>query len=65
MAIENKFITIKEVAEYLGYSVGYLYKLVSKKEIPFYQPTGSKILFDKNEIEKWVKKNKSHETQRR
>lgn len=56
MAIENKFITIKEVAEYLGYSVGYLYKLVSKKEIPFYQPTGSKILFDKNEIEKWVKK---------
>jgi putative excisionase len=65
MAIENKFITIKEVAEYLGYSVGYLYKLVSKKEIPFYQPTGSKILFDKNEIEKWVKKNKCHETQRR
>ena len=58
MAIENKFITIKEVAKYLGYSVGYLYKLVSKKEIPFYQPTGSKILFDKNEIEKWVKKNK-------
>lgn len=56
MAIENKFITIKEVVEYLGYSVGYLYKLVSKKEIPFYQPTGSKILFDKNEIEKWVKK---------
>lgn len=65
MNTENKFITIKEVAEYLGYSVGYLYKLVSKKEIPFYQPTGSKILFDKNEIEKWVKKNKSHETQRR
>lgn len=65
MAIENKFITIKEVAEYLGYSVGYLYKLVSKKEIPFYQPTGSKILFDKNEIEKWAKKNKCHETQRR
>ena len=58
MAIENKFITIKEVAEYLGYSVGYLYKLVSKKEIPFYQPTGSKILFDKNEIEKWVKNGK-------
>ena len=63
MAIENKFITIKEVAEYLGYSVGYLYKLVSKKEIPFYQPTGSKILFDKEEIEKWVK-NGSHENQR-
>lgn len=58
MAIENKFITIKEAAEYLGYSVGYLYKLVSKKEIPFYQPTGSKILFDKNEIEKWVKNGK-------
>ena len=56
----NKFITIKEVAEYLGYSVGYLYKLVSKKEIPFYQPTGSKILFDKNEIEKWVKNGKNH-----
>lgn len=63
MAIENKFITIKEVAEYLGYSVGYLYKLVSKREIPFYQPTGSKILFDKEEIEKWVK-NGSHENQR-
>ena len=63
MNTENKFITIKEAAEYLGYSVGYLYKLVSKKEIPFYQPTGSKILFDKEEIEKWVK-NGSHENQR-
>ena len=63
MNMENKFLDIKEAAEYLGYSAGYLYKLASRKKIPSYQPTGNKILFDKEEIEKWVK-NGSHENQR-
>lgn len=63
MSTENKFMTIKEAAEYLGYSVGYLYKMVKNKDIPSYQPTGNKILFDKEEIEKWVKSG-SHENQR-
>lgn len=63
MNTESKFLNIKEAAEYLGYSAGYLYKLASLKKIPSYQPTGNKILFDKEEIEKWVK-NGSHENQR-
>lgn len=63
MNTESKFLNIKEAAEYLGYSVGYLYKLASRKKIPSYQPTGNKILFDKEEIEKWVK-NGNHENQR-
>lgn len=61
MNTENKFITIKEVAEYLGYSANYLYKLARSKKIPSYQPTGNKILFDKEEIEKWVK-TENHES---
>lgn len=59
--MKEKFITIKDAAKFLGFSAGYLYKMVKKKEIPYYQPTGNKILFDKEEIEKWVKNSKVSE----
>ena len=60
--MKEKFMTIKDVAKFLGFSEGYLYKLVKKKKIPYYQPTGNKILFDKEEIEKWVKNSKVSES---
>ncbi len=53
--LQNKeFLTLEESARYLSVSKSHLYKLTSKNEIPFYQPTGKKIYFKKAEIDKWI-----------
>ena len=51
---EKKYLTIAETSVYLGLAVSYLYKLTAKKEIPFYTPTGKKILFKRAELDEWV-----------
>ena len=52
--IEKEFLTTKETAAYLGMALSYLYKLTSKKSIPFYTPTGKKIYFKKSELDEWM-----------
>ena len=52
----NKFFSINETSEYLKISVNYLYKLTSKRKIPFYNPTGGKLLFKVDELDKWVER---------
>lgn len=58
-ALSKEILTIEEVSEYLNLSKSALYKLTSKKEIPFYNPGGKKIYFKKSDIENWVFNNKS------
>lgn len=52
--IEKEFLTTKEAAAYLGMALSYLYKMTSKKSIPFYTPTGKKIYFKKSELDEWM-----------
>lgn len=52
--IEKEFLTTKEAAAYLGMALSYLYKMTSKKSIPFYTPTGKKIYFKKSELDDWM-----------
>lgn len=52
----NKFLSILETSEYLKISVNYLYKLTSKRKIPFYNPTGGKLLFKVDELDRWVER---------
>ena len=52
--IEKEFLTTKEAAAYLGMALSYLYKLTSKKSIPFYTPTGKKLYFKKSELDEWM-----------
>lgn len=49
-----KYFSITETSEYLKISVNYLYKLTSKRKIPFYNPTGGRLLFKVDELDKWV-----------
>lgn len=50
----KKFLTVKEVASYLGWSESQVYKLTSANVIPFYRPHGKTIFFKKVEIEEWI-----------
>ena len=45
---------ITEAAAYLGYSVGYLYKLTSSKDIPCNKPRGT-LRFYRSELDEWIK----------
>lgn len=55
-ASEAKYLTAKQAANYLGYSIAYLYQLTCKHAIPYYNPTGRKILIKREELEAWIEK---------
>ncbi len=59
----KRWLNVKEVAEYLGYSKDRIYKIKDEhmlEGIHFYNKTG-KILFDRFAVDDWVKGNNTHE----
>ena len=50
----KEFLTLNKASEYLDLSKSALYKMTSKKEIPFYNPGGKKIYFKKEELNNWI-----------
>lgn len=57
--LSKEILTIEEVADYLNLSKSAIYKMTSRKELPFYNPGGKKIYFKRSDIENWVFSNKS------
>jgi len=53
-APQTRFCDKRELAEYLGISIYTIDAWVSQKRIPFIKIGGRKVVFDKNEIEKWI-----------
>ena len=51
-------LTIDDVALLTALSKSYIYRLTSSKQIPYYNPNGKKIYFDRKEIETWMKQNR-------
>ena len=51
---QKEVLTSSEVAEYLGISKSYLYKLTMFKLIPHYKPMGKMCYYNKKEIEEWI-----------
>lgn len=59
----KRWLNVKELAEYLGYSKDRIYKIKDEyllEGIHFHNKTG-KILFDRFAIDDWVKGNDTHE----
>lgn len=52
--IEDKYLTAKEAAAYVGASINYFYKLTASHKLPMYNPTGRRLLFKKSELDSWV-----------
>lgn len=52
--LEKEILSLEEASIYLGQSKSSLYKLTSKKEIPFYVPGGKMIYFQRAELDSWI-----------
>lgn len=52
---ENEFLNMDMLCEHIHYSKSKIYKMVSSKTIPVIK-LGGKNLFDKEEIDKWVRR---------
>lgn len=51
---QKEILTIEEAKDYLQLSKSCIYKLTSKREIPFYIPGGKKIYFKRSELDFWI-----------
>lgn len=56
--MNNNMFDVIQLSGYLNISTSLIRKLVRKKEIPFNR-IGVKLLFSKNEIDKWLKENQN------
>lgn len=54
LSTTKEVFSVDECAIYTGLSVNHIYRLTSKREIPFYKPLGGKIFFKRSEIENWL-----------
>ena len=55
---QKEILTVDDATVYLQLAKNCLYKMTSKKEIPFYKPGGKKIFFKKSELDDWIFKGK-------
>ena len=53
----KKVLNLNELADYIGFSKSYVYKLTSQNLIPHSKPNGKAVFFDKDEIDKWLLNN--------
>jgi excisionase family DNA binding protein len=53
-ATGKTYLSVREAAVYTGYSVGYIYKLVKDRAIPFHTPNGGRIIFSRLELDEWI-----------
>jgi excisionase family DNA binding protein len=49
----QRFLDVKEAAEYLGLAISTLYTMVSQRRIPFVK-MGRRTKFDRLELDKWI-----------
>ena len=57
-AMQKQVLNINEASIYLELSHSHLYKLTSNCAIPHYKPNGKKIYFKKQELDKWLLRNR-------
>lgn len=50
----KEYMTIDEMAAYLGISRRQVYYIVSTGEIPYYKPLGKRIFIRKKDINEWI-----------
>lgn len=60
-AVTDRYLTVKEAAEWLKMSESHIYFLKHKRKIP-YVKLGGKLLFGKDDLKKWVESNSSAPT---
>jgi len=51
----NEYMNVSELSKFLKMSASHIYSLTSTKKIPHIKLLGKKILFDRSEINNWLK----------
>ncbi|MBB1149692.1 MULTISPECIES: helix-turn-helix transcriptional regulator [Myroides] len=59
MIQQKEMLNVQELSEYIGMSTSSIYKLVYNNKIPNYKPNGKILYFDREEINTWLRQNKS------
>jgi excisionase family DNA binding protein len=54
--LPRKFLTVKEVSEYIGIATDTIYTMVNQRRIP-YVKVGRLVKFDLSMLDTWLKKN--------
>lgn len=54
MTMKRKFLNSSEAAEYLGLSISYFRKLMMKRAIPMYKPSGKLCFFDPDDLDAYL-----------
>ena len=54
----KKLFSFEEAVLFTGMKKTYLYKLTCTKQIPYYKPNGGHVYFDKEDLEKWMRRNR-------
>lgn len=62
--MRNKWMTVKEVSNYLRVSTDLIYKLAQQGKIPA-SKIASSWRFDREEIDKWMKEKREKERKRK
>lgn len=55
----KEVLTLEEAALFMGLSKSSLYKMTHKHELPFFRPNGKLIYFEKAELLKWMRQNRT------
>ena len=55
-------LTLKEACAYTSISQSYMYKLTASCKIPYHNPFGKKLYFNKNKLDRWLTSNSDNES---
>lgn len=59
LSAAKEVLTLEEAALFMGISKSSLYKMIHRHELPFFRPNGKLIYFEKAELLKWMRQNRS------
>ena len=57
--VAKEVLNLEEASLFLGISKSSLYKMTHRHELPFFRPNGKLIYFEKAELLKWMRQNRS------
>lgn len=57
-AQKKDVLNFTEASKYIDVSPSHLYKLTSGNKIPHYKPEGKRVYFNRQELDKWLQRNR-------
>lgn len=59
VGLMKAILDAEEACEYIGTSKAMLYRITSRKEIPYFKPRGKNIYFRKQDLDDWLLRNRT------